>query len=723
MTFLNAILLAGAAAFLVPLIIHLLNKRKVVTVRWGAMHLLQEVIRQRKRKMKIEQLLLLITRISIPIVLAVCLARPVLTALRSLGLGSSSLIVMLDDSFSMRAPAEKATAPGTSVADQARADLQQITEALPSGSSAQVVLSGGTPRPLFDQATSSLDLVPAKLGDVPSMSGPVSANDAFQAATSALKDAPTAAREIVIVSDFQEADWKTIAEGGALPALENLSKQEPKPQITFYRIGSDLAENLSIASADLSALVAAETQPIGLRIRIKNHGKRPWQDIPVHLEADGARLRTARVSLAPDGEAVLSFTHAFDTVGDHSLSVRLEGDSFTDDNAFHSVVQIRNQLNVLLIEGSPGAAPLEGDTDFVELALTPHTAAADSLKDLIRTRTVDLRKLRDDDFKQAEVVIMANIEKLQGRSLSDLEKFVRDGGGLLVFAGPDCDIDWYNRDFHRKGQGLLPAAVKGQARAEFADAPARVLMQRLTHPSMLYFNDARGGRLQDAEFRHWFEFTPETADSTPNQTQRILNLDRNVPLLVEKPFGQGRVIAAATTANAEWTSLPLQPFFVPLMQRLTTYLATEGSAPAWQLIGSKVRMNLEPADLGSEFTLRDPTGQTQILKSRQEGGSVFVESQPISQAGIFQLQRNGTDKSILIAFNTDSAESDLKALSSSEIQKIAERHDAAFAESLPAYQSLDRTRRHGSELWQPLLIALLALLFFEVLLQQRISRG
>jgi hypothetical protein len=161
------------------------------------------------------------------------------------------------------------------------------------------VLSGGTPRNLLDQATTALDLIPKKLGDVPSMSGPVSANDVFQAATSALKDAPNAAREVVIVSDFQEADWKAIADGAALPALETLSKQEPKPQITFYRIGSDLAENLSIASADLSALVAAETQPIGLRVRIKNHGKRPWQDIPVHLEADGARLRTARVSVAP----------------------------------------------------------------------------------------------------------------------------------------------------------------------------------------------------------------------------------------------------------------------------------------------------------------------------------------------------------------------------------------------------------------------------------------
>ncbi|MFN0080792.1 MAG: BatA domain-containing protein [Prosthecobacter sp.] len=732
MNFLNIALLAGAAAFLIPLIIHLLNKRKVITVRWGAMHLLHEVIRQRKRKMKIEQLLLLITRIAIPIVLALCLARPVLTALQSLGLGSSSLIVMLDDSFSMRAPAAQTTLPGGNVMEQARQDMQTMLTDLPKGSSAQVILSGGSPRKLLDQATTALDLVPKKLSDVPSMSGPLSANDAFQSATSALKDSPNAAREVLIVSDFQEADWKAIADGAALPALENLAKQEPKPQITFYRVGSDLAENLSIASADISALVAAESQPVGLRVRIKNHGKRPWQDVAVHLEADGARLRTARVSLAPEGEAVLSFTHAFDKVGDHSLSVRLEGDSFADDNAFHSIVQVRNQLNVLLIDGHPGKDPLTGAADFLELALTPHTAAAATLKDLIRTKKIDLRKLRDDDLRQQEVIIMADVDRLQGRAMSDIDKFVKDGGGLLVFAGPECDLDWYNREFHRKGQGLYPAAIKGQSRAEADAAPARILMQRFTHPAALYFNDARGGRLQDAEFRHWFEFTPggqasslttDTRASSPPAMQRIFNLDRNVPLMVEKKYGRGRVIAAATTANAEWSNLPLQPFFVPLMQRLTTYLATEGSAPAWQLVGTPIRLSLEKTDLTAEFTLRDPTGQTQTLKPAKEGETVFLQSSAIAQPGIFQLQRTGSDKPTLHAFNVDGTESDLKPLPVADIQKIAQRHDASFADNLQSYQKLDRTRRHGSELWQPLLIALLALLFFEVLLQQRIAKG
>jgi hypothetical protein len=305
---------------------------------------------------------------------------------------------------------------------------------------------------------------------------------------------------------------------------------------------------------------------------------------------------------------------------------------------------------------------------------------------------VDLRKLRRDDYKTAEVIILADCQRIQGNDLAELDKFVKAGGGLLIFAGPEIDIDYYNRELFRKGEGLLPAAIKGMARAEIADSPARVLMQRLTHPSVLYFNDARGGRLQDAEFRSWIEFAPP-----PNEnTQRILSLDRN---------------------------LPLQPFFVPLMQRLTTYLATEGSAPAWQLVGSTLLVNLEKAELGAEFTLRDPTGQSQTLKSQQEGDKVFVQSPPIAQPGIFQLQRVGTNKTTFHAFNTDNTESDLKPLPADQIKKIADRHEASFADSLPGYQALDRTRRHGSELWQPLLIALLALLFFEVLLQQRIAKG
>ena len=725
MTFLNQILLAGAAAFLIPLIIHLLNKRKVSVVRWGAMHLLHEVLRQRKRRFQIEQWLLLLTRIAIPIVLAFCLARPVMSALQQIpGFGKTSALLLLDDSFSMRAPSPGGGA--SSVADVARSDVQRVLDNLPRGSDAQVMLTGGTPRALLDQATSALDIVPKQLADVPSLSGPQSPNDVFQSATAALQKASNAAREIIFISDFQASDWKNIAEGASIPALEALAKQEPKPQVTFLRLTSDLAENLSIASAELSALVAAETQPVGLRVRVRNHGKRPWQDVAVHLEADGARLRTTRVSVPPEGEASLSFAHAFDKVGDHSLAVRIEGDSFPEDNAFFSIVQVRNQLNALLIDGDPSPEPLAGSADFLELALAPHQSAAASLKDLIRTTKVDAKRLRADDLRGKEVIIVTDTDKIN--RMSELDLFVKEGGGLLVFAGPNTDLDGYNREFYRRGEGMLPLAIKGYGRTEAHENPARILAQRFTHPAFTYFNDARGGRLQDAEFRHWIVFDTATQAAAPPaagaKTQTLLSLDRGVPLVIEKAHGRGRVIAVASTASPEWANLPLQPFFVPLAQRLVAYLATQGTTPAWQLVGSPLRVALKKDQAGHEFAFTDPAGKSHDLKSEREGEGVLLASPPVATPGVAEYASKAIPGSPRkkLAFNLNTAESDLQSLAPEQVRKIAERFGAGYADSFESYQKLDRSRRHGTEFWQAFLLALLALLFIEVLLQQRISR-
>ncbi|MDB6137344.1 MAG: N-terminal double-transrane protein [Verrucomicrobiaceae bacterium] len=713
MTFLNGILLAGAAAFMIPLLIHLFNRRRVTVVKWGAMHLLEAVIKQKKRNIKVEQWLLLATRIILPIVLALCLARPVLSALSSLaGFGKTSLVIVLDDSFSMRAPAS-----GGSPMEQARQAIQRMTEELPHGSDVQVILAGGTPRSLLEQPTTVLDLVPKSLADASSLFGPFSANDAFQAAASALNKAANGAREVVLMSDFQQSDWKAYAGGASVPALESLLKQDPKPMLTFFRLNNDVTENLSIASLELSALVAAEGQPVGARVRVKNNGKRLWQDVALHLEADGTRLRTTRITVPAEGEVTLSFTHAFDTVGDHSLGVRVEGDSLTDDNAAQAIVHVRHQINVLLVDGHPGNEPLSGAVDFLELALSPNMAAATGSKDLLLTSKVDEKRLRKEDFSHKEVVILADVDRLQGGHLNDLEKFVKEGGGLLVFAGPTCDIAAYNRDLFRNGEGLYPAKIRGYGSISPGENPARILMQRFTHPAVTYFNDARSGRLQDAEFRNWFQF-----EAAGSEVKTVLSLDRGLPLFLEKPYGRGRVMASATTANSEWTNLPMQVVFVPLLQRMVSHLATQNGASSAQYVGQPVRFGLRDGKGDESFEMTDPAGRTTEVKAHKETNGVVVESPPTKEPGLYTVKTKGTTELQRFAFNVNPAESDLKPLAAADVQKVAQRYQAPVVENFDAYQKVDRTRRHGTELWQPFLLALLALLFIEVLLQQRIAR-
>ena len=79
MTFINAIMVAGVAALAVPLVIHLFHRSRPKHIYWGAMHLLEEALLENKRRLNLENLLLLLIRCLIPTLLALSMARPVFT--------------------------------------------------------------------------------------------------------------------------------------------------------------------------------------------------------------------------------------------------------------------------------------------------------------------------------------------------------------------------------------------------------------------------------------------------------------------------------------------------------------------------------------------------------------------------------------------------------------------------------------------------------------------
>ncbi|WP_038169066.1 BatA domain-containing protein [Verrucomicrobium sp. BvORR106] len=717
MSFLNPILLAGAAAFLIPLIIHLLNKRKVITVLWGPMHLLHEALRQKKRNVKMEQKLLLAVRISIPILLALCLALPVLSALSQLpGFDKTSLLVVLDNSFSMRAPGTGGTAR-----DKARNDLRQTYTTLSRGSDTAVILAGAPPHRLTAEPTSDLEAVPTLLENEPSLGGPLALQDTFQLVQADLGKLATPAREVLLVSDFKWSDWRQLAEGGTLPALESILKQERPPLVTFLRSSGDTESNLAVVSVEPSAFVVARGQMIALRARIQNHGPQAYQDVAVHLEANGARLRSTRVSVAPNSESVITLTHTFDAPGDQALTVRVEGDSLPDDNAYSVIIPVREQVNCLLVRGKSRSGPLEGATDFLEIGLTPHQSAATTLKDVIRTGVIDDHAMRDKTLDGSEVVILANVNRLNDRQVQELEEYVQRGGGLIIFMGPDMDMRWYQEKLYQNGKGLLPCTLNGFGHVDEGQTPARILNQRHTHPAITYFNEARGMRLQDAAFTHWVKFDKVEGDARP-----ILNLDRGDPLMVEKPRGKGRVIAVATTANAQWSNLPLQPAFVPLIQRLVTYLATQNAAPQSQMCGTVLRASLGTEQVKGNYELKDPMSRTREVTPRADrDGVIFVDHSDTAVPGIYELRAKNVPGALVrrFAFNLNPAESNLSAMPEENIRAMAQRLGASYASSQDEYARLDRTRRHGAEAWQPLLFALLLFLFAEVFLQQRISRA
>src|SRR5437764_4165211 len=114
MTLLSPLLAWGMLLGAIPLIIHLLNRRRFRRVEWAPMRYLKLTIQRNRRRIQLEELLLLLLRIALPVFLFVYLARPVVspTGLEQwLGSGGrSSQVVLIDDSLSMGYTAGEASA-------------------------------------------------------------------------------------------------------------------------------------------------------------------------------------------------------------------------------------------------------------------------------------------------------------------------------------------------------------------------------------------------------------------------------------------------------------------------------------------------------------------------------------------------------------------------------------------------------------------------------------
>lgn len=730
MTFLNLILLGGAAAFAIPLIIHLLNRRRLQVVDWGAMHLLETVLRKNHQRMKIEQLLLLLIRILLPIILALLMARPVLTGMQQfLGDQQVSTVILVDDSFMMQA----GDAAGTSF-DRAREEIRQIVETMPRGSDATVVLMGSGGRTLTDEPTSLPDTLNARLAEHRALGHSIRVAESLRRAGGEFERMNHAARELIVVSGFQASAWKDGAAAERATAIAELAGSGAAPAVTLLPVGSGVMDNISVGPAEVSAIILGVNQRFSVRVEVTNHGSGARTDVPVHFSVNGRRVQTSRVSLGPGQVTQVLFNHSFEEPGEQHVLLSTEGDALTTDNEFHMVLSVWDEVPALLVNGSPGQRPLEGETDFLEIALQPLRSTDPSLNDLIRSQVVLANQLNESLQKEgARVVVLANVERLGDHQLRNLEQFVEQGGGLIVFPGDRIDRDWYDRELYREGAGLLPARLGGIAqppgRAAGATRVARFADRRSTHPVLSYFNDPRNGRLTDAIFNTWFRIDePGTADGGA-PANVFAQLDTGDPLLVERRFGRGLVVLAAVPADNAWGNLPTQPVYVPLMQRLVTHVAA-GSVPPVNLVtGQPLRAVFPEALAGRTAVLIDAGGREHVLEAREVDGRAVVEFNDTAEPGLYRVlppvvgdAAEGVPPEKRFAFNVARQDSDLTPLTEAELETLAAEMDAALVRSAAEHSLLDRARRFGQEIWKPLLWALLVLLFAEILLQQWMTR-
>src|SRR5262245_48394069 len=207
----NLALLFGLAAVAIPVLIHLLHRRRYDVVDWGAMQFL-EISRTTRRRILLEEILLMLLRMAVIAVFVLALAGPFATGAvvdRLAGRPPRELVVLIDGSASMGFDNA-----GQTPHDSARRTVSDVLDDLASDDRVALFLVRESVTPLVPTLTTDHARVGAALAELPPPRGVADWPGALEHACRLLDtQGRNARRDILIVRDSQRwsrADAETL---------------------------------------------------------------------------------------------------------------------------------------------------------------------------------------------------------------------------------------------------------------------------------------------------------------------------------------------------------------------------------------------------------------------------------------------------------------------------------------------------------------------------------
>jgi hypothetical protein len=309
-----------------------------------------------------------------------------------------------------------------------------------------------------------------------------------------------------------------------------------------------------------------------------------------------------------------------------------------------------------------------------------------------------------------QVIVLCNVAILPEAFVAKLQNYLRGGGGLLIFGGDRLQADHYNAKLAQ----ILQTPIRDKKQGLEASGE-KIGKFDLTHPALQSLSD---NLLQESikSARVWGYSRVSASGKSV-----LMSLANGDPLLIEHKVGSGRVMFITTTADRDWSDLPVKTAYLPMIQSLTNYLAggKRGLLDGGISVGNVKEISLPPGYVGKTIRITKPNKQPAevVMNAAHDRAAGSFEDNDV--AGIYQIaltrgdQESGTPR--LYAVNPPFLESRLEEISERELQgKLSPvRADVVPIESLQQ----GGTRR---DLALPLLGLLLATLLLEGWFAQRI---
>jgi len=697
MSFLAPLMLIGAAGLAIPLVIHLIGRRRARVVKFAALAFLIASRRRTSRRLQLRERALLIVRMLACIALPLAIAKP-FTSCASRGPvvegGPQAAVFVVDDSFTSgyrvggRTLLERTT-------EQATRILQQLG---PEAEVAVVRASEASPSPT-ELSREHLRVRDALL-DLQPTARPADLRRALGRAAQLLAGSSHERRTVYLISPLTatalppgEPPW---ADGG--PGLE----------VIDVRGGSALP-NLAVTELTVTPDPTAGNRGIAVTAQLANYSTVAVTGVMISLEVAGTTVARGQIDLAAGERKAKRFLATLPPeLRSAAVAVAIPADALPIDDRRVAVARLRDELRALLVDGDPRADRHDDELFYLEAALRPGDRA--------EAGTVVTKILPADldgvDLGQFDVVVLANVPALSAPRVAALSTWVRAGGGLLITSGDHVDPVAYDATM----LPLLPRSLRDPIDTAWGAAPneraARALhltKWEADHPIFAPFAEDAPG-LADARFAKAVLLGPITDSDESKVLARFTN---GAAALVLARAGDGQVLLYTSTIDRDWNDLPLLPGFLPLFQESVRFLARRRAetATGTLLVGQS---QVLPTLSLKKLEVRGPDGRGAVFEGARLDNRQVVRFTAAESPGIYRvIGTDGTGATadrdeLAFAVNVDPRGSDL-----------APAPPSVLPVSGVAASAFGRPHTRRVELWHAIASALLVLLLIESILIQR----
>ncbi|MDR3625425.1 MAG: BatA domain-containing protein [Ignavibacteriaceae bacterium] len=688
MIFLNPAVLFGLLAASIPVLIHLFNLRKLKRIEFSTLSFLKELQKNKIRKIKLKQWLLLALRVLIILFLVTAFARPTLKGVAIGGTTSAAkttAVFVLDNTPSMSVVDVKG-----SYLNEAKAVIKQLLGQLQEGDDAALILvsdqSADEVKSISDFAAFQKQVDAVKISDASGL-----LNAAIVKAAKVISVSKNFNKEIYILSDFQSG---RLSDDGTLSDLSQLLND--KVRLYSFNLQSKQAFNIGIDNFKLNTQIFEKDKPVSFSATVTDYSLQPADNLVVSLYINGERSAQQSISLNAGDSKSLSLEAVVKQNGFVDAFAEVEDDDILQDNRRYSNLFLPKEIPVIIFTDDPF------DARLLNLALTViggETALTVTEKSLSQVASVDLTKY--------SVVVITGSENISGGA-GRLNSFVNNGGSILLMPGAKSTL----QGFQKLSIGLnIPAPISAAGNINSTNSIIKFDKVDFNHPIFqdLYSNKEKKN-IESPDIYYHFK------TNTQGKGESVISLQDGSAFVSEYKIGKGKIIALNTAPVLSWSNFPLKSIFAPLINKSVYYLAIRDQSQNEYFAGGSALIDLRNNN-SPQIKIERPDKTVDYVDLQKQPDVSFYEYKKTDLAGNYKVF-SGANILTEFSVNVDPHESVIRYMTNSDFEDYLKKINFK-GKYISVGKNDDPVKvvtqaRFGSELWRYFIFAAIILALVEM---------